>query len=665
MHNYDFKKFAKSIADQFSSMSSGELYRSTITGDEIWDLYLESFPPGTNEIYRTRKYFDGSYDKSFIRKIGNVVCILPSLKASSIWDADGLEYPFSEVAAVLRKKLRDSQVSGLFRSKESKAGYQQTTELLDNGERKTWNHFHADIAQNHQSSSCDDVLGEANTTASVFKRSLEEMKLDALTEIIELINSKALYRGDEFKPQVVEFHKLKGQYDKLKIKTQKNNWIWLNLRNPVNRFKNTVIGTLAADISDGVDIDRAVSSFEAKVAPTNYKRPTAIITQGMVSEAMKKIAALNLEPALARRHAKLSDVSINNVLWASNSAQPKMKGGIESLLSDSVRKPIKSSGQYKEVSIDQFIKDILPKASEIEVEVKDNHQKNLVSITAPESSNIEPIFKWDNNFAWSYNGNITDAIKERVKAAGGNIQADLRISLAWFNHDDLDLHAECPYGHVYYRNKCGILDVDMNALSGTTRTPVENLAFLKPKNGTYRIAINQYSKRETSNIGFTLEVECNGVRKQFSYNHSVNGTIDAINLTVSNGSITRLDVMNEAIEQKGLSKEVWGIKTEDTAKVSTIMLSPNYWDGNEHGNKHWFFILDGCNNQDPVRGIYNEFLRPGLEPHRKVFEVLGSKTKCQPAGEQLSGLGFSSTVRESINVRVSGQTINQAYTINF
>lgn len=665
MHNYDFKKFAKSIADQFRSMSSGELYRSNLTGDEIWDLYLESFPLGTNEIYRTRKYFDGSYDKSFIRKIGNVVSILPSLKATSIWEADGLEYPFNEVAAVLREKLRDSQVTGLFRSKEGKAGYQQTTELLDNGERKTWNHFHADIARNHQSTSCDEALGEANTTASVFKRSLEEMKSDALSEIIELINTKALYRGDEFKSQVVEFHKLKTQYDKLKTETQKNNWIWLNLRNPVNRFKNTVIGTLAADMSDGIDTDRAVSSFEAKVAPTNYKRPTAIITQGMVNEAMKKIAVLNLEPALARRHAKLSDVSINNVLWASNSAQPKMKGGIESLLSDSVKKPVKNSGQYKEVSIDQFIKDILPKASEIEVEVKDNHQKNLASITAPESSDIEPIFKWDNNFAWSYNGNITDAIKERVKAAGGNIQADLRISLAWFNYDDLDLHAECPYGHVYYGNKLGILDVDMNAGGGTTRTPVENLAFLKPKNGIYKIAVNQYNKRETSNIGFTLEVECNGIRQQFSYNHSVNGTIDSINLTVSNGSITLLEVMNKSIKQNGLSKEVWGIKTEDTAKVSTIMLSPNYWDGNEHGNKHWFFILDGCNNPDPVRGIYNEFLRPGLEPHRKVFEVLGSKTKCQPASEQLSGLGFSSTVRESINVRVSGQTINQAYTINF
>ena len=665
MHNYDFKKFAKSIADQFRSMSSGELYRSSITGDEIWDLYLESFPPDTNEIYRTRKYFDGSYDRSFIRKIGNVVSISPSLKAISIWEADGLEYPFNEVAAVLRDKLRASKVTGLFRSKESKAGYQQTTELLENGERKTWNHLYSNIARNHQSASCDEVLGEANTTASVFKRSLEEMKSDALSEIIELIDSKALYRGDEFKPRVVEFHRLKTQYDKLKTETQKNNWIWLNLRNPVNRFKNTVIGTLAADMSDGADTDRAVSSFEAKVAPTNYKRPTAIITQGMVNEAMKKIATLNLEPALARRHAKLSDVSINNVLWASNSAQPKMKGGIESLLSGSVKKAIKSSGQYKEVGIDQFIKDILPKASEIAVEVKDNHQKNLVSITAPEFSDIEPIFKWDNNFAWSYNGNITDAIKERVKAAGGNIQADLRISLAWFNYDDLDLHAECPYGHVYYNNKSGILDVDMNAGRGTTRAPVENLAFIKPKNGIYKIAVNQYSKRETIDTGFTLEVECNGIRQQFSYNHSVAGAIEALDLTIRNGSIARLEVINKSIKQNGLSQEVWGIKTEDTAKVSTIMLSPNYWDGNEHGNKHWFFILDGCNNPDPTRGIYNEFLRPGLEPHRKVFEVLGSKTKCQPADEQLSGLGFSSTVRESVNVRVSGQTINQAYTINF
>lgn len=50
----------------------------------------------------------------------------------------------------------------------------------------------------------------------------------------------------------------------------------------------------------------------------------------------------------------------------------------------------------------------------------------------------------DNNFSWAYTGGITDSIKERVKQAGGNVDGELRISLSWFNFDDLDLHVIEP-----------------------------------------------------------------------------------------------------------------------------------------------------------------------------------------------------------------------------
>ena len=85
------------------------------------------------------------------------------------------------------------------------------------------------------------------------------------------------------------------------------------------------------------------------------------------------------------------------------------------------------------------------------------------------------------------------------------------------------------------------------------------------------------------------------------------------------------------------------------------MNSPNHWSENKVGNKHLFFILDGCKNDEPVRGFFNEYLKPELNEHRKVLEVLGSKTKAVPTENQLSGLGFSETVRNEITVRVTGK----------
>ena len=85
-----------------------------------------------------------------------------------------------------------------------------------------------------------------------------------------------------------------------------------------------------------------------------------------------------------------------------------------------------------------------------------------------------------------------------------------------------------------------------------------------------------------------------------------------------------------------------------------MMLSPNFWDGQEHGNKHFFFILDKCLNPEPTRGIYNEFLIADLHEHRKVFEIIGDKTKCAMSDTQLSGVGFSSTKPNDMLVRIDG-----------
>ena len=84
------------------------------------------------------------------------------------------------------------------------------------------------------------------------------------------------------------------------------------------------------------------------------------------------------------------------------------------------------------------------------------------------------------------------------------------------------------------------------------------------------------------------------------------------------------------------------------------MFSPNYWDDRTVGNKHYFFMLDGCLNEDKARGFFNEFLIEELNTHRKVFEVVGSKMKTEESTNQLSGLGFSSTQRNYILARVKG-----------
>jgi hypothetical protein len=95
-----------------------------------------------------------------------------------------------------------------------------------------------------------------------------------------------------------------------------------------------------------------------------------------------------------------------------------------------------------------------------------------------------------------------------------------------------------------------------------------------------------------------------------------------------------------------------------------VMLSPNHWDDNQVGNRHVFFILENCLKEGKARGFYNEFLTDELRDHRKVFEMLGAKMKAEESDQQLSGLGFSTTKRNSVFLKVGG-TFNRTIKVTF
>jgi hypothetical protein len=295
----------------------------------------------------------------------------------------------------------------------------------------------------------------------------------------------------------------------------------------------------------------------------------------------------------------------------------------------------------------------------MEVMVSNKHLNNLMSVVGPSDEDAKNIFTWDNKFSWSYNNNTTDSIKGKVQRAGGNVNAVLRTSLSWFNYDDLDIHVIEPNGnHVHYGNKGNKLDVDMNVGSNTSRDAVENVSWTAPATGNYQVYINNFTKRETIDVGFIVEMECNGTVSTFSYKKPVSGNQKVMDFTYDGRDVTITKVHpNIEVDSAGFEQEEWGVTTEKFSKVNMMMLSPNHWDEQKVGNKHYFFILDECLNPEPTRGIYNEFLGGDLTKHRKVFEIIGDKTKCEMTDTQLSGVGFSSTKREEMFVRISGRVM--------
>lgn len=676
--NSHFTTFAAALRDRFQSLAANhELFQTGVTGDEMWAAYLASFPEGTNPIFRKRPHFDGSTDRSVIRRIGNVVALVNG-SLESVWDfpSGSIPFPFDVVSRALRDAALSKPLTEIYLSDIAHLGCVSNVERLENGDTLTWNHLHATVPNMYvKPGSYAEIRGQWRTDIGVFRRALDEIPIEALDTIVELIEGKSLYRGDQYEKAVRAFREHKVKWEALRsVNGDLDLYLIANYKDRMSvDFRNSAIGSLAKDLADNRTLESAVASFHVKVAPGNYRHSKAPITSGMIDKAMATLRTLDLEPALERRHAQIGDVTINNVIWADRAAASQMKGGIEALLKQDVAGR-DEGGKAIEITEREFRETVVPNAVSMEVKFEDAHVGNLVSLTAPVHAGVERLFQWDNNFGWSYNGNVTDSIRERVKAAGGDVNAIFRVSLSWFNTDDLDLHAFIRPSHgskpiqVSFANPMDILDVDMNRPhSALSRTPVENMAFRRLLVGEIDFIVHNYQKRETSDVGFELQVDIRGQIEHLRYPQGVQHREQVHVFTYrlsEDGSITRIGV-NKSLASGLRSQDHWGIKTNTYVPVMTLLDSPNFWDGQSNGNRHLFFVLKDCKNDAPVRGIYNEFLRAELHEHRKVFEVLADKTKCAVSDQQLSGLGFSSTIRNHVTVKVFDGTTTRRYNVNF
>lgn len=647
-----FEKFSKAVHAQYVEMSKHELY--VVDAPNLFEGYLHAWPEGTNPMFRKRTEHDCSCCKQFIRTLGRVVGIMDG-KIVTVWDDHDVPEPYRTVTGKMGVLVRNAPIQAVFRSKERKYGVEHNYDKVTN---ERWNHFHGEVADRHFGKDADTKRGEQEAIRFVLKRGLTEIRTADVEAVLELIDANGLYKGADFRAAIVGFQGLMKKFRQIGTDLDRGIFVWSNLDNPHAKFRNTVIGNLFVELAGGTDLETAVKKYESQVAPANYKRPTAVITQAMVEKAVQTMTDLGLGGAIYRRFANIKDVSVNDVLFVDNETRGQMKDGMAALLESSVKKATVDPKKATPIPADEFVKNVLPGAKTLELFLENRHTANFFSLTGGDGGSR--LFKWNNDFAWSYDGDVTDSVKQRVKAAGGNINAKLRVSLSWFNLDDLDLHAVEPSGnHVYYGNKSDILDVDMNAGSGRTRNAVENLAFNDLRAGKYRIYVNQYAKRETIDVGFAIEIEHAGVIQQYSYPKAVAGSVECFTLTVEGGRLVKVDT-----ELKGgnSSQEKWGVKTEGLVPVTAVLNSPNHWGDQKVGAKHLFFSLKDCHNPEPTRGIYNEFLRGDLEQHRKVFEVLGSKTKCKPTPDQVSGVGFTNGRNDSVTVVVDGR---RSYTLGF
>lgn len=697
-------EFNKLVQKQFDKMSKTQkLFRVAMTGQEVWDLYLESFSEEQNPIFRdpSSSTHNCNHCKNFIRRYGNIVAIADDNSIITMFDVTIVDSEFTNVVLELSKMISASPIKEVFFEtfnelqslpyekcsktstvfqlgvdKNLKRYTKDEAELygvVKEDEIRTFNHIHLKLPKEFVDStgaSVEAIMAKHRDAKNVFQRAMEEIPLDTLKLVKDLINQGSLLDGATHLYKIDQIIPMKTAYDKLNNES-KDNWCWVTSRDlPFAKFKNELIGVLCSELAEGEELNKACQSWNKRVDPANYMKATAPITQKQIDEAKKFVEDNGYVESFDRRMATIGDIKASEIKHIS-AGDGKVKSvsmfdDVKSTKSQHKRNEFKD---VEEVSIDKFMTDILPGCTSVEAYLQNNHDGNMVTMTTSNIKESKPIFKWNNNYSWTFNGNLAgkSMIKEAVKNAGGNIDGVLNFRLAWngdkgTDRSDLDIWASEPsgvtigYSSEYRKDKrhffspcSGQLDVD-NTDPGSTMG-VENITWhtkSKMKEGIYRLWVNQFSARNSK--GFEAEIEFNGETYSYSYNNPVSGIVKVAEITLKDGQFS----IKHLLPETNSSKEIYGLETKQFHKVNLVCLSPNHWNNNNVGNKHYFFMLEGCKTDNSIRGFHVENLIPDLLVHKKVIEVLGNTNTVEATKDQLSGLGFNATVHDELIVKLQG-----------
>jgi hypothetical protein len=696
------KEVNKLLQSQLDKMSkNGRLFRSKLSGNDVWDLYLNSFLDGDDTPFRDPESTEHNCNhcKNFIRRYGNIVTINSDGNLSSIFDVN-IEGEYKNPFSVINENLINAGIENVFfetydelnslpyesckKNFESfKLGVESNMKrytkeeaelygVVNAGEVKKFEHFTLQLPKEFvdvSGKSMEAIQALYRDKYSVFKRAMTEVPLDTLELVRDLINQGSLLDGTAQLEVLEQFILHKKDYNK---SDKSDEWFWDNtytMSERLAKFKNTLIGVLCTELAEGMELNKACQNWNKRVDPVNYMKASAPITKKQIEEAKKFVEENGYEASFKRRMATIDDIKVSEILH-SNVGDGKLKevSIFDNVKSTTTRHKRSEFEGLEEVDIEKFMKNILPGCTSVEMLVNNSHNNNFVSLTTADDPDSKPIFKWDNNYSWTFNGNLAgkSQIKEQVKLAGGNVEGILRGSVTWneggSDNSDLDNWCSQPDGirigfSAGYRKDQGNRfspcsgQLDLDNTGPGKEIGVENIYFTdinSMKDGVYKFWVNQYADRGSK--GFKYEIEFGNESFTYEYNKSVYGNVHVAEVTLKNGKFT----IKHLLPESNNSKEIYGVNTNEFHKVNLVCKSPNHWGDNKVGNLHYFFMLEGTKSPINVRGFHNENLLPDLLKHRKVMEVLGNTNMVESKKNQLSGLGFNSTVRDEVIVKLSG-----------
>ena len=679
MERLHFSLFSDPITNRVNSLltEGAIVLRVNVSKELLWQTYLNAYPSEVNQIFRERQHYDGQADRQFIVRMGALIVLDPvSLTLSTIWDVDVPGY-FKQVAETMDQYIKSLPIEGFHLIAEPSSGSKPNIDNLNTD--ITWHHFFTNTPEVIKSCTPTSDKAELQARVKAYATLAEEFTVETLEQVLGLCDN--IYRGSEFKTSVANAITFLKEYENKEYNPLYLYVLAKQTSKYTYKFRNEVIGTLAQDLQAGKDLNSAVASFEAKVAPANYRRTQSVVTPQMISIAEKEIENKGILHELYREPATITDIPVDDLLYTFTNSKVDT---LFSTLKEEASSKVTKVPNTTEISYKDFITLIEDsKVNSLELLVLSNLSNSAMTLfkgTTPFNKDTN-IFKWSNPISWMYKGGVSDSIQERVKASGGKIEADFRASLAWNSGSDYDLSVQSPYGVCNFSNRQKgklTLDVDANGGYITNSTdPVENIFGDNIQDGTYKVIVDMFNLRsvEDRHQPFQLQIKVKDTIINYNANKMIskNGSsrhLPLLDIHIVNGEINKIinNFPEDLFESEISSAVIHNLNTSHFYPVKAITKSPNYWEsGDQKGNEHIFFFLENMKLEDELNTFLPEYLNSSLQPIRKALELISSKLKVKLDVDtpQTTGFGFSTTMNKSVVVRVTINNQPRLYTVKF
>lgn len=668
---YEFKHYLQALNQHFNKMiQDGMIFFTTDVPKEntkgillshppimeasiLWNTYLNSFPEDLRQEHVCYCCF------SFFKYYGNIVGVDPvSLKKVSIWNFETECSLMDSILAKLTKIVESAPINGIPEPTDEMGT--SISYLEKEGKPPLYYHWSIDQSIPLNCSQQDysqrrTYRTKANNIKSAFDKIRVELERNTsnpehLNKTIKAAEGDELPRSSQFLRELKQFKVVCDGYEQA---SDKDTYCWVQAYNS-SPFSNKLIGTFVDKLHEGESFDVALNKLRSQ--ERTYQAPTSSVSTSQINSLKKALLEGGFMPSLKRKIASLNDINPNYVLYSQQE--------VEEDIFSKIRTPSKGKVGGEKISLRHFLKfGFLQNINSLQVYVEPKHGPNFVTMIAPANPNAPVLTPWSNGYTWTFRSNRASVITERVKNAGGEVDAQLRVSLAWEGTDDLDLSAWINNSKVvYYGNKRYskrysdenlTLDLDANGGSVTSLLPVENIFGFSNEEVTFKV--HNFRERK-GNTGFQVELKIDDSIQSYSYPVRVQDDEEITLFSVKGNEVTNLNSSLVPVQEGCISGSIWGLNVPGWVEVTQMCMSPNYW-GSSIGNEFLFMFLRGCSwgESSKPRGIFNEMVQHSIkEGNRQALEHLGSLMEVELIKEpECSGLGFNTSQTTSFFVKVN------------